>query len=213
MSLKMKLNIVNKQEYEENEDYREIIIKIPKETEKLERDFKYLGLDYNNLSIQNTHVLKCEVIDTDNTEFSAIMSAEISDIIDKGKELGLTTPYQDIKQIFKLINDLSFRERDKLVAILEARMENILNIKDAIKYAKNIDCFELIEVDDEEELARHLICNGDIDIEDIIDYTDLDRLGQDYADNKNVKKTAQGYLKQECDLKSEIKKEEEEEFE
>ena len=49
MSLKMKLNIVNKHEYEENEDYREVIVRIPKENEKLERDFRYLGLDYNNL--------------------------------------------------------------------------------------------------------------------------------------------------------------------
>lgn len=213
MSLIMKLNIVNKHEYEENEDYREIIIKIPKETEKLERDFRYLGLDYNNLSIQDTHVLECEVIDTEDPQFSATMSAKMSNIIARTNELGWTSPYQDIKAIFKIINNLTAEDRDKLLAILETKKEDILNIKDAIKFANNIDCFELVVADDEEELARRLIYNGDIDIEDLMDYADLYRLGQEYADDKNMKKTAQGYLKQECDLKNKIRKEEEEEFE
>lgn len=213
MSLKMKLDIVNKHEYEENEDYREVIIKIPKETEKLERDFKYLGLDYNNLSIQDTHILECEVIDTEDPQFSSEISTHISNIIARANKLGLTSPYQDIKAIFKIINNLNIEDRDKLLAILETRKEDISNIKDVIKFANNIDCFELIVADDEEELARRLIYNGDIDIEDLMDYADLDRLGQEYADDKNMKKTAQGYLKQECDLKNEIGKEEEEEFE
>ena len=209
----MKLNIVNKHEYEENEDYREIIIKIPKETEKLERDFRYLGLDYNNLSIQDTHVLECEVIDTEDPQFSATMSAKMSNIIARANELGWTSPYQDIKAIFKIINNLTAEDRDKLLAILETKKEDILNIKDAIKFANNIDCFELVVADDEEELARRLIYNGDIDIEDLMDYADLYRLGQEYADDKNMKKTAKGYLKQECYLKNKIRKEEEEEFE
>lgn len=213
MSLKMKLNIVNKHEYEEKEDYREIIIKIPNETEKLERDFEYLGLNYNNLHIQDTHVLECEVIDTQDPAFSATMSTEISNIIARANESGWTSPYQDIKAMFKIIKNFNVEDRDKLLAILETRREEISNIKDAIKFAHNIDCFELIVADDEEELARRLIYNGDIDMEDLMDYADLNRLGQDYADDKNMKKTAQGYLNQECDLKNEIKKEEEEEFE
>ena len=39
MDLIMKLNIVNKHEYEEQEDYREIILKIPNQRERMERDF------------------------------------------------------------------------------------------------------------------------------------------------------------------------------
>lgn len=212
MSFKMKLNIVNKHEYEENEDYREIAIKIPKETEKLERDFRYLGLDYNNLSIQDTHVLGCEVIDTADPQFSATMSTEISNIIARANESGWTSPYQDMKAIFKIIKNLNNEDRDKLLSILETRKEDISNIKDAIKFANNIDCFELIVADDEEELARRLIYNGEVDTEDLMEYADLNRLGREYADDKNMKKTAQGYLKQECDLKDEIR-EEEEEFE
>lgn len=73
---------------------------------------------------------------------------------------------------------------------METRREDISNIKDAIKFANNIDCFKLVVADDEEELARCLIYNGDIDIEDLMDYTDLNRLGQEYADDKNMKKNS-----------------------
>lgn len=97
---------------------------------------------------------------------------------------------QEIKAIFKAINNLNTKDRDKLLAILETRREDISNIKDAIKFANNIDCFKLVVADDEEELARCLIYNGDIDIEDLMDYTDLNRLGQEYADDKNMKKNS-----------------------
>ena len=97
MALTMKLNIVNKHEYEEQEDYREIILKIPNQRERLERDFRYLGLDYNNLSIQDTHILNCEVIDKSDPNFSAEMSTEISNIIARANDSGYTSPYQDIK--------------------------------------------------------------------------------------------------------------------
>lgn len=213
MSLKIKMDIVNKYEYQENEDYREIIIKIPKETEKLENDFRYLGLDYNNLSIQDTHVLECEVIDTNDPQFSATMSTEISNIIIKANKEGYTTPFQDIKSIFAIIKSLGSEERDKLLAVLNIKKEEISNMKDAIKFANNIDCFELVNATDEEELSRYLVYNGYIDVEDLMDYADLYRLGKDYSEDKNMIKTEQGYLSQECDLKSEIKKEEEEEFE
>lgn len=213
MSFKMKLNIVNKHEYEGNKDYREIVVKIPKEAEKLERDFRYLGLDYNNLSLQDTHVLECEVIDISDPQFSFTMSTEISNIIVRGNADGYTTPFQDVKSMFTIIKALNDKDKNKLLAILETRREEISNIKDAIKFANNIDCFELIVANGEEELARRLVYDAKIDIEDLMDYADLNRLGKDYAENKNMTKTAQGYLKQKCDLKSEIKKEEEEEFE
>lgn len=213
MSLKMKLNIVNKHEYEDNEDYREIIIKIPKELDKLERDFLYLGLSYNNLSIQDTHVLECKIIDTENSAFSDMMSTEISNIIARGNEDGYTTPYQDIKKMFAIIRSLDNEDKYKLLAILESRREEISNIKDAIKFANNINCFELIEVDDEEELARKLIDNQEIDMEELMEYADLQRLGQDISEDQRIIKTKQGYLRQDDELREERTQEDEEEFE
>lgn len=136
----MKLNIVNKNEYENKEDYREIILRIPKETEKLKRDFKYL--DYNNLSIQDTHVLECEVIETSNPQFSSEISIQISKIIEKANEYGYTTPFEDIKSIFNIIKLLNEKDRDKLLAVLEVKQDEIYNMKDAIKYGSNLNCFE-----------------------------------------------------------------------
>lgn len=213
MALIMKLNIVNKHEYEEQEDYREIILKIPNQRERLERDFRYLGLDYNNLSIQDTHILNCEVIDKSDPNFSAEMSTEISNIIARANDSGYTSPYQDIKKMFAIINTLDIEDKYKLLAILESERENISNIKDAIKFANNINCFELFDVYDEEELARRLIYNQEIYMEDVMEYADLQRLGKDVSEDQRIIKAGQGYLRQNEELKQEKIQEEEEEFE
>ncbi len=44
----VRIDMVNKKEYEESEIYREIKIVIPRSSEELEKDFKYLNLDYGN---------------------------------------------------------------------------------------------------------------------------------------------------------------------
>lgn len=106
----------------------------------------YLGLNYNNLSIQDTHVLECKIIDTENLAFSDMMSTEISNIIARENDEGYTTPYQDIKRMFAIIKTLDSEDKYKLLAILKSKKEEISNIKDAIKFANNINCFELIEV-------------------------------------------------------------------
>ena len=218
MGLKMKLNIVNKHEYEENEDYRELVIRIPKETEKLERDFKYLGLDYNNLSIQGTHVLKCEVIDTENYSFSKEMTREILNIIDKATNLGYTTPYQDIKQIFAIINTLNEEDREKLLAVLEMKSEEISNIKDAEKYASHLDSFTLYsDVKLPENYGRRIIEDGEVFVDDIMDYIDLSKLGEDYCNENGGRQTDYGLIMQTeiFDLDKQLTKqnEDEEEFE
>lgn len=195
MSLKMKLNLVNKHEYEENEDYREIVIKIPKESEKFERDLKYLGLEYNNLSIQDTHILHCEVIDTDDPEFSKDISRRISDIIEVGSEKGYTTPYQDVKQMFSTINGLDREDKEKLLAVLEMKREEILNINDAVKYAKHLDNFTIYsDIEVPEDYARRIIEDGEVSIYDIIDYIDLFALGKDYCDGNGGKQTDYGLI-------------------
>ena len=121
----MKLNIVNKHEYEEQDNYREIVLKIPNEKERLERDFRYLGLEYNNLLIQDTHILTCEVIDKSDPAFSEEMSFEIMNIIVKAKGLGYTTPYQDIKKLYSIMNSCNNEDKYKLLAILESRRKYI----------------------------------------------------------------------------------------
>lgn len=219
MSLKMKLNIVNKNEYENKEDYREIILRIPKETEKLERDFKYLDLDYNNLSIQDTHVLECEVIETSNPQFSSEISIQISKIIEKANEYGYTTPFEDIKSIFNIIKLLNEKDRDKLLAVLEVKQDEIYNMKDAIKYGSNLDCFEYYNnIYTNEEYIQELIKKKEISLEDVIDYIDMNEMGKTYIYENDGIFTDKGLIfetrfVEENTQNAEYKIEEEEEFE
>ncbi len=207
----IRLDIVNKYQYQESEDYKEIKILIPKDSEELEKDFNYLGLDYKNLNIQDTHIKECEIICRDNPTFSSNITDEINRLIARASESGYTTPFNEMKKFHKIISNFCSEDRDKLLAILEAKREVISNMKDAIKFASNINCFELIEADNNEELGRRLVYNGEIDIEDLMEYADLDKLGEEYSDDKGMIKTEQGYLMQECDLRYSL--EEEEEFE
>lgn len=182
MGLKLKINIVNKYEYQESENYREIVIKLPRDKEELEKDFKYLGLDYNNLSIQDTHILECEIIDTNDPAFSANISQELSNIIDRANTSGYTTPYQNIKSMFSIIKSLNGEERDKLLAVLELKREQICNMQDAVKFGINLDNYKFYSgIETSEDYARELIKNNEIKIQDIEDYIDMQHLGDDYC--------------------------------
>lgn len=210
----IRIDMVNKKQYEESEIYKEIKIVIPRSSEELEKDFKYLDLEYEDYTIQDTHIKECEFIDNKDPAFSASISKVMNDLIARANDSGYTTPFQDMKKFYGIIKKLASYERDKLLAVMEVKNEQINNIKDAIKYAQNINCFNLTEAYDNEELARKLIYNGEIDIEDLMEYADLDRLGEEYSEDKNMTRTEYGYLNQECDLKEYISQEkEEEEFE
>ena len=195
-----RVDIVNKKQYEESENFKEIIINIPKSDYELEKDFEYLGLDYNNLSIQDTHVVSCEVIDREHLNYSKDFSKEISKIIERANENGYTTPFNEIVELYRCIKDFKFEELEKASAILVSRISDIKHMQDAIKYMKSIDCFELYCVDSDKEFAKKLIYNAEIDIEDVIDYADLSKLGRDYIYDKNIDRTDYGYLEQQQDL-------------
>ncbi|MBO5004420.1 MAG: hypothetical protein J6D03_04050 [Clostridia bacterium] len=74
---------------------------------------------------------------------------------------------------------------------------------------KSIDCFELYCVDNDKEFAKKLIYNAEIDIEDVIDYADLSKLGRDYICDKNIDRTDYGYLEQQQSLVGELQTENE----
>ena len=73
-------------------------------------------------------------------------------------------------------------------------------MKDVIKFANNINCFELLEAYNEEDLARKLIYNNEIDIEDLMEYSDLQKLGRDISIEQKILMTEQGYLRQNEEL-------------
>lgn len=214
--LEIKLNVVNKREYEENHNYREVIIRIPKSEEELKRDFEYLGLDYKNLSIQDSHILDCEVIDSNNPHFSGMISTELSNIIDRASNSGWTTPFQDIKSMYNILTFLNEDEKDKLLAVLELKRKQISNMKDAVKYGKNLDCFEFYNnINSAEEYAEKLIDDENVVAQDIIDYIDLERLGEDYYKSEEGIFTNQGLIfeREYIDRMIRDERENEEEFE
>lgn len=213
MSLKMKLNLVNKHEYEENEDYRELVIKIPEEIERLEEDFRYLGLDYNNLSIKDTHILKCTVIDTENLQIAIELTKEITSIMDRANQNGYTTTYQDIKKMFDLINRF---DREKLLAILELKRDDISNINGAVKYANKVKEYNLLkDVNNLTDMGKYLVEEtGHFDEVSLLsDYIDYEGLACDYIKSGYVyagKFTKFGYLMKKEEFQN--NQEDEEEF-
>lgn len=206
----IRLNLVNKKEYEENRFYREIIITIPKSTEELKRDFEYLGLDYDNLSIQDSHITNVEIIDIDNPEYSNPMSHVFNDINIRGNESGYTIPFQDVKEIYHLIHDLSTEDKEKIIAVLNSEKENIINMKSAIKYIKHLNDYELdSDSHSADEYAENVIRKGDLDIDDIMDYIDLETLGNNLLESRDSRITEYGVLTHIFDRQEDLEDEEE----
>lgn len=208
-----RIDMVNKKQYEESEIYKEIKIIIPRTSEELKKDFEYLDLDYENYTIQDTHIKECVFMDRDDEDFAVNISSYVNNIICKASKLGYTSPFPDIKNFFNMVRKFDKYEKDKILAILEVKEDEISNIKEIIKYAQNINCFNLTEAYDEQELGRRLVYEGEIDVEDLMEYSDMKRLGKEYAREKNMTHTQYGYLQQEKDLTNFIEKDNEEEFE
>ena len=130
--------MVNKKEYEESEIYKEIKIIIPRSREELEKDFEYLGLNYNNYTTQDTHIKECIFMDKEDEDFAVDISSYVNDMICKANRSGYTTPFQDIKKFYNIVKNFKEYDKYKILAIMEAEEDNIRNIKDVLKYAKNI---------------------------------------------------------------------------
>lgn len=211
--LLIRIDMVNERQYSESEIYKEIKIVLPRSKEELEKDFSYLDLNYSNSTRKDTHIKECEFIDKQESKFAYDISKLMNDLIYRANDSGYSTPFENIKEFYNIVKKMNSHEREKLLAIMEAKREQIDFIGDAIKYAQNIDCFELEEIFDSVELARDIVHKGKIEIEDVMEYADLDRLGNDYAEDNKMVKTKYGYLKQEKELTNYIEQNNEEELE
>lgn len=191
----IRLDIVNKEEYEASDIYREIKILIPRDSLDLERDFEYLGLDYRNLDIQDTHIKECEFICKDDPAFASDLSDEINLLIYRASDSGYTTPFNDIKEFYKIINSIEIGDRDKLLAVLKVERERITNIKDAIKFANSVDEYHLDgDSHSPEEFAGNEIHLGELYVDDLIPYVDMRVLGSNLIKERNAKITEYGVL-------------------
>ena len=208
----IRLDIVNKKEYEKyDKHYKEIKISIPKDSEALEKDFEYLGLDYKYLSLQDTHIKECAVICEEDPDFSVNLTGRLNRLIAKASDNGYTTPFNNMNELYNLINNMNSKDRDKLLSVFEAEEENITNINDVLKYIKKLDKFYLDEDSHSfEEYAKNEIHLGELYMEDVLPYIDLETLGKDLIEDRNAKLTGYGVL---CRMDEEMEQEDEEEFE
>lgn len=213
--LYFRIDLVNKKQYEESNIYKEIKITLPREKEELIKDFNYLELNYNNLSIQDTHIKECEVSCLDDPDFSKKITASINNLINSSNERGLTTTFQEIEDLNYKMMHLKSYDRCKLLAIIEAKDGYITDLKKLTKYVEHLDCFELEEdILSNEEYGRWAFEHGDVYTEDILDYIDFETFGNDYVEENNAVLTKEGMLVQlnnDLDFQVENEKEEEEE--
>ena len=189
-----RFNVVNKKEFNRNPNCKNVIIEIPKKRELLKKDFEYLGLDYKNLSIQDTQILTCEIIETNDLKFSKNLSNKIEQIIKKANEMGKATTYQDIKNMYFVIKTLeSEYERKTLLAVLELKKNEICNINDVVRFCNNLDWFVLGEnIKNLDDYGEYLL--DELSISEIIEYIDLKRLGKAYLDKDRETFTEYGMI-------------------
>ncbi len=195
--LEVKLNVVNKRDYEEKHNYREVVIKLPKTDSELRKDFEYLGLDYDNLSIQDTHIKSCKFIDKEkeHDSFCRIANVEIQSIINKGFKFGYTAPYQDVKQLYINFANMRLYERDKAISLIKLKSEEIKCIKDIFDELEKIEDFDYcVSVETAEEYLSNLIENDSITAKEIAKYIDVKEVGEALLNNVEHVFTEHGLL-------------------
>ena len=77
----LKVEVVNKKEFEESSNYSKIIVYLPSTDEVLKEKFKRVNLDFDRLTIQDTHITKCEIVNFEDyilaERFNKVMEYEL----------------------------------------------------------------------------------------------------------------------------------------
>ncbi len=206
MGLKMKFNVVNKNEYKNNDNYKEVVLRLPIKPEYLEDIFWYLKIGDKS----DAQVLSCEVIDENDPHFSAVMGTVIESLINRGNEINYKTSYHDIKAIYDILQYSDDEVRDKTLAIYELTNDRLSTIEDFINYLQLMDEFEFHrDITNAEQYADVLVDDSEVDIHDVMDFVDKEALGNTYCENKDGKFTDYGLIF----LTSDLVFDNEEEFE
>ena len=180
----IKIEIVNKKEYEESSMYSRTMIYLPTSQDILKEKFNKLNLDYNKLTIQDTHITKCEIVNfTDpilTERFNKVMKYEL----DKFSNNSYTTPFQEIELLSREIKKFDSIKMQKFLALLEIKDAKINYIHDLVECAKQISNYELLpNVNDLNEMGKYLVNEtGHFDdVSFLENYIDYSRLAKDYT--------------------------------
>ena len=214
----LKVEVVNKKEFEESSNYNKIIIYLPATDEVLKEKFERVNLDFDRLTIQDTHITKCEIVNFEDyilaERFNKVMEYEL----DKFSNNSYTTPFQEIELLCKEIKKFDNIKMQKFLALEEIKDKNINYIHDLVECAKQISNYELLpNVNDLNDMGKYLVNEtGHFDdISFLKDYIDYYKLAKDYTRKGytyNGEFTEYGYImKKEFEENIENKKESEEE--
>ena len=214
----LKVEVVNKKEFEESSNYSKIIVYLPSTDEVLKEKFKRVNLDFDRLTIQDTHITKCEIVNFEDyilaERFNKVMEYEL----DKFSNNSYTTPFQEIELLCKEIKKFDNIKMQKFLALEEIEDKKINYIHDLVECAKQICNYELLpNVNDLNDMGKYLVNEtGHFDdISFLKDYIDYYKLAKDYTRKGytyNGEFTEYGYImKKEFEENIENKKESEEE--
>lgn len=215
----LKIEVVNKKQFEESSMYSKVTIHLPTTKEKLEEKFKLINLDYNKLTIQDTHITKCEIVNFDDeilsNRFNKVMEYEI----EKSFNNSYLTPFQEIELLCKEVRNFDNIRMQKFLALAEVKDSKINYIHDLIDYASKTSKYNLLpNINDFYDMGKYLVNEtGHFDDVSLLeDYIDYYKLAKDYTQKGctyNGLFTEYGYLMEKEDLDRNQKREEEEEFE
>ena len=217
----LKVEVVNKKEFEDSSNYTKVIIYLPESNEVLKDKFKRINLDYDRITIQDTHITKCEIVNFEDyilaDRFNKVMEYELQKYFNNS----YTTPFQEINLLCKEIKKFDNVNMQKFLALEEIKDKKINYIHDLVKCAKEISHYELLSnVNDLTDMGKYLVNEtGHFDdISFLKDYIDYYKLAKDYTRKGytyNGEFTEYGYImKKEFEENIENKKESEvEEYE
>ena len=212
----LKIEMVNKKEFEESSKYSKITIYLPTSKEELEEKFKQINLDYNRVTIQDTHIIKCQMINFSDeilvNRFNKVMEYEIK----KFFESSYYTPFQEIELFCEEVKKFDNIKMQKFLALTEIKDDKINYIHDLVIYAKQTRNYNLLpNINDLYDMGRYLVNEtGHFDDVSVLDdYIDYYKLAKDYTQKGCVYDgifTEYGYLMKKDDLDISQEKEEEE---
>lgn len=214
----LKVEVVNKKEFEESSNYSKIIVYLPSTDEVLKEKFKRINLDFDRLTIQDTHITKCEIVNFEDYILAERFNKVVEYELDKFSNNSYTTPFQEIELLCKEIKKFDNIKMQKFLALEEIKDKNINYIHDLVECAKQISNYELLpNVNDLNDMGKYLVNEtGHFDdISFLKDYIDYYKLAKDYIREGctyNGDFTEYGYImKKEFEENIENKKESEEE--
>ncbi len=213
----LKVEVVNKKEFEESSIYSKVTIYFPTTKEILKEKFSRINLDYDKLMIQDTHVTKCEIVNFNDEilsdRFNKVMEYEIKKFFKKS----YLTPFQEIESFGEEVKKFDTIRMQKFLALAEVKDSEINYIHDLVNFSKNTRNYNLLpQVNDFYDMGKYLVEETGYfdDVSVLTDYIDYYKLAKDYTKNGctySGEFTEYGYLMKREDLEKE--QEDEEEFE